>query len=290
MNVKILVDGGCDISKEKLQDLDIEMLPMLLSNEEQVFEDGEISVDEMFERMKAGEVFMTSQVATQTLIDGFEKYASQGRETIYISLSSGITATYDSAKLIAQQINEKYGEKIYVFDSQKATAGLGYVAQKAAELAKKGASVEKILKLLEFYREHLFQDFTVTSLEFLTRGGRVSKTEAAIGGLLNIRPLLRIEPGTGKLKVFSKVRGEKAMIKKLLERINPELKNPVINIIYGENNEVILKIKEAIATQLNMKPENILIEQIGPIIGAHVGPDIIAITRMDVEESELKLD
>lgn len=290
MNVKILVDGGCDISKEKLQDLDIEMLPMLLSNEEQVFEEGEISVNEMFERMKAGEVFMTSQVATQALIDGFEKYAAQGIETVYIALSSGISATYDSARVIAQQINDKYGEKIYVFDSRKATNGLGYLAQKAAELAKEGHSVNKIIKLLEFYRENLYQDFTVTSLEFLTRGGRVSKTEATIGGLLNIRPLLRIVPGTGKLEVFSKARGEKAMIKKLLERINPELKNQKIHIVYGENDEVTLKIKEALIKQLNIKPENILIEQIGPVIGAHVGPDIIAIARIDVDESELKLD
>lgn len=290
MKVKIVVDGGCDISKEKLEELDIEMLPIFVSNENQVFDDGELSIEDMFLRMRAGETFMTSQVSTQIYIDTFEKYASEGIETVYIALSSGISSTCDSAKVVATEVNSKYGEKIHVFDSKLATMGLGYMAEKAAEIAKKGANVNQILKLLEFYKNNLKQDFSVTSLEFLMRGGRVSRGEALIGGLLNIRPMLRIVPENGKLEVQDKARGDKAMIKKFLERLKPEFVNQTIIIGYGDSDEYAQNMKNAIIKQFNIEPNLIRIEPIGPVIGAHVGPEFIVVNHIDADESSLELD
>lgn len=290
MSIKIVTDGGCDILKEKLEKLNVEMLPMYISNDEQIFFDGELSIDEMFSRMRAGEVFMTSQVSNQIYQETFEKYAAQGQEIIYISLSSGLSGTYDAAKLIADQVNEKYGEKIHVFDSKLATAGLGYMVEKAAELANSGATFEQIMKLLEFYKRTIKENFSVTSLEFLMRGGRVSRSSAIIGGLLNIRPMLRVIPENGKLEVIDKVRGDKNMVKKLLENLRPEVLNQPIFIVYGDSEEYAVKVKNAIIKNFSMNPENIRVEQIGHIIGAHVGPEFIALIHIDEPEENFKLD
>ena len=290
MSIKIVTDGGCDILKEKLEKLNVEMLPMYISNDEQIFFDGELSIDEMFSRMRAGEVFMTSQVSNQIYQETFEKYAAQGQEIIYISLSSGLSGTYDAAKLIADQVNEKYGEKIHVFDSKLATAGLGYMVEKAAELANSGATFEQIMKLLEFYKRTIKENFSVTSLEFLMRGGRVSRSSAIIGGLLNIRPMLRVIPENGKLEVIDKVRGDKNMVKKLLENLRPEVLNQPIFIVYGDSEEYAIKVKNAIIKNFSMNPENIRVEQIGHIIGAHVGPEFIALIHIDEPEENFKLD
>ncbi|MDY2987414.1 MAG: DegV family protein [Peptoniphilus sp.] len=290
MSIKIVTDSGCDILKEKLEKLDIEMLPMYINNDEQIFFDGELSIDEMFSRMRAGEVFMTSQVSNQIYQETFEKYASQGQEIIYISLSSGLSGTYDAAKLIADQVNEKYGEKIHMFDSKLATAGLGYMVEKAAELANSGATFEQIMKLLEFYKRTIKENFSVTSLEFLMRGGRVSRSSAIIGGLLNIRPMLRVIPENGKLEVIDKVRGDKNMLKKLLENLRPEVLNQPVFIVYGDSEEYAVKVKNAIIKNFSMNPENIRVEQIGHIIGAHVGPEFIALIHIDEPEENFKLD
>ncbi|EGY80830.1 DegV family protein [Peptoniphilus indolicus] len=290
MSIKIVTDGGCDILKEKLKKLNVEMLPMYINNDEQIFFDGELSIDEMFSRMRAGEVFMTSQVSNQIYQETFEKYASQGQEIIYISLSSGLSGTYDAAKLIADQVNEKYGEKIHVFDSKLATAGLGYMVEKAAELANSGATFEQIMKLLEFYKRTIKENFSVTSLEFLMRGGRVSRSSAIIGGLLNIRPMLRVIPENGKLEVIDKVRGDKNMLKKLLENLRPEVLNQPVFIVYGDSEEYAVKVKNAIIKNFSMNPENIRVEQIGHIIGAHVGPEFIALIHIDEPEENFKLD
>lgn len=290
MSIKIVTDSGCDILKEKLEKLDIEMLPMYINNDEQVFFEGELSIDEMFSRMRAGEVFMTSQVSNQIYQETFEKYASQGQEIIYISLSSGLSGTYDAAKLIADQVNEKYGEKIHMFDSKLATAGLGYMVEKAAELANSGATFEQIMKLLEFYKSTIKENFSVTSLEFLMRGGRVSRSSAIIGGLLNIRPMLRVIPENGKLEVIDKVRGDKNMLKKLLENLRPEVLNQPVFIVYGDSEEYAIKVKDALIKNFNMDQKYIRMEQIGHIIGAHVGPEFIALIHIDEPEENFKLD
>lgn len=290
MSIKIITDGGCDILKEKLEKLDVEMLPMYINNDEQVFFDGELSIDDMFSRMRAGEVFMTSQVSNQIYQEAFEKYASQGQEIIYVCLSSGMSGTFDAAKLIAEQVNEKYGEKIHVYDSKLATVGLGYMVEKAAELANSGATFEQIMKLLEFYKKTIKENFSVTSLEFLMRGGRVSRSSAIIGGLLNIRPMLRVIPENGKLEVVDKVRGDKNMVKKLLENLRPEVLNQPVVLAYGDSEEYAIKVKDALIKNFNMEPKYIRIEQIGHIIGAHVGPEFIALIHIDEPEENFKLD
>ncbi|MBL7575839.1 EDD domain protein, DegV family [Peptoniphilus asaccharolyticus DSM 20463] len=290
MSIKIITDGGCDISKDILEALDVEMLPIYVNNDEQVFYEGELSIEDMFSRMRAGEVFMTSQVSNQIYQERFEDYASKGQEVIYICLSSGISGTFDAAKLIAENINEKYGEKIHVFDSKLATVGLGYMVEKAAELAKTGADFEKIMKLLEFYKDGIKENFSVTSLEFLMRGGRVSRSSAIIGGLLNIRPMLRVIPENGKLEVVDKVRGDKNMVKKFIENLRPEVVNQPVILGYGDTDEYAMKVKDALIKNFDMDPKYIRTEKIGHVIGAHVGPEFIAVIHTDIPEENLKLD
>ena len=121
------------------------------------------------------------------------------------------------------------------------------------------------------------------------RGGRVSRSSAIIGGLLNIRPMLRVIPENGKLEVIDKVRGDKNMVKKLLENLRPEVLNQPIFIVYGDSEEYAIKVKNAIIKNFSMNPENIRVEQIGHIIGAHVGPEFIALIHIDEPEENFKL-
>lgn len=290
MSVKIIVDSGCDMSNEKFETLGIDVLPIYVSNDEQVFQEEELQIEQMYKRMREGETFRTSQVSTQLYIDSFEKYASQGMEAVYISLSSGISGTCDSARLIADKVNEKYGEKIYVFDSKLATMGLGYMVEKVAEFAQSGGNVNQIIKMLEFYRDSIKQFFSVTSLEFLMRGGRISRGEAILGGLLNIRPMLRVVPENGKLEVYDKARGDKAMIKKFMENLSQEIVQRPLIIGYGDSVEYAIKVRDAIGKQFNVDTSHIRFEPLGPVVGVHVGPEFISIHHLQQDESEMKLD
>lgn len=292
--IKIITDDGADISKELIEKFDIEVLPISVIQDEKEYFIGEnIDSDYLYEKMREGESFGTSQVTRQKLFSVFEKYAKEGIPCIYIPLSKGISSTYESAIFVKDEVQKEYPEaKIYVLETTSASTGQGMLVLKSAQVARKEEDfekvVEKIIKI-DQTQEHLF---TVGELKYLYRGGRLSKTSQVIGGLLNIIPIMSVDKDNGKLFLYETVRGDKGFFRKLKTKLDKKSKDGKFNkdqtifISHGQWEDMALKAKDFLVNEVGVKEENIVFSRVGCVIGTHTGPEILIIAFSSDPEVE----
>ncbi|WP_208590481.1 DegV family protein [Gracilibacillus suaedae] len=278
MAVKILADSACDLSSEDFQQFDIEMLPLTVQLDGEDYEDGiSISSKKVYDAMREGKAPKTAQVSPQVFKDAFEKHAKAGNQVLYLAFSSELSGTYQGAKLMEQEVKEESPDfELHVLDTKCASLGYGLVVLKAAELAQSGASMEEILEVSKHYYEHMEHIFTVDDLEYLYRGGRVSKTAAFVGTLLKVKPLLHMEDG--KLIPLEKVRGSKKVFKRMIEVMEErgkDLDNQLVAISHGDALDTAEHIASMIREKWNVR--DIKINMVGSAIGAHSGPGTIAL-------------
>src|SRR5690554_4527553 len=188
MRVKILTDSSSDLSEELLKKYDIDRLSLIVTKgEEQYLDSVTISAKTVYDRMRKGEVFSTSQIPPGTFIEKFDEYARNKETVIYLAFSSELSGTYQAAVFAKEQILEEYPDfDLTIVDTKAASLGFGLIVLEAARLAQEGKTKEEILEAVDFYLDNIQHVFTVDNLEYLYRGGRVTKTAAFVGGLLNI--------------------------------------------------------------------------------------------------------
>lgn len=281
MSVKILSDSACDLSDEIINKYDIEILPIVVIKDDHEYLD-KVTIDPMkvYEDMRKGEIYKTAQIPMKVFEDRFEEYARKGESVIYIAFSSGLSGTYQTSVLVRDSLKDKYPNMdISIVDSRSASMGFGLLVEKASRMAKEGKSKEEILSMLDFYVDNMEHVFTVDNIEYLFRGGRVSKTKAFVGGLLNIKPILDM-PEDGTLQPREKVRGNNKVINRMIEIMyergkDADLKNQIVGISHGDDIKGAIKLKEKI--QEKFEPKEIIINIIGSSIGAHSGPGTLAI-------------
>lgn len=285
MGIKIVTDSGCDLPKEIIEKYHIEVLPLFVYLGDKEYLDGEtIEAKELYNNMRKGKIYKTAQVPPNKFKDVFEKYAKDKDTCIYIGFSSGLTGTYQSSKIAKEEVLEKYPSfDINIIDTKCASLGVGLIVYKAAKMVKEGASKEEILKEIEFQLKYMEHIFTVDRLEYLLRGGRVSKTSAVIGGLLNIKPILDVEDG--KLIPIEKIRGHKKVFKRILdimEERGENLENQLIGISHGDSIEMAEELENMIRERFGC--ERFLINNVGCVIGAHSGPGTIALFFLNTKD------
>lgn len=278
MNVKILADSSCDLTESQYNEFDIDMVPLTVHLKNKEYKDGkEISPKTVYDAMREGEDTKTSQVSPQTFKSIFTTYAEENKSLIYLAFSSELSGTYQTAKMIEMEVKEKYPEApLHVIDTKCASIGYGLVILRAAQLAQKGASVSEIIDVATYHSKHMEHIFTVDDLEYLYRGGRVSRTAAFVGTLLRIKPLLHVEDG--KLIPLEKIRGSKRVLNRMLEVMEErgtDFENQVIGISHGDDLEVAEQLASLIKEKF--QPKDIVIEMVGSVIGAHSGPGTIAL-------------
>lgn len=280
MGVRILSDSACDLPKNILEEYNIDIVPIVVIKDDKEYFDGEtITPQEVYDGMREGIVYKTAQIPPNIFNDKFEEYAKNDEDIIYIAFSSGLSGTYQTSVFVKEQIQEKYPNfKLEIIDTKAASGGFGLIVYYAAKMVKEGKSKEEVLKAIEFYRDHMESIFTVDDIEYLFRGGRVSRTQAFLGGLLNIKPILDVEDG--KLVPIEKVRGKNKVFKAMLDLMeerakDANLKEQTICITHGDNLEGTLKLKELITEKFGS--ETFLLNTIGAAIGAHSGPGTIAL-------------
>lgn len=281
MAIKILTDSGCDLPEEIIKEYDIEVLPIIVTKDETEYLDGiDITPKEVYDGMKAGAVYKTSQISAISFHEKFTEYANNKESAIYIGLSSGISGTYQSSVLVHQEIKGMYPElDLEVVDSKAASLGFGFIVYEAARYAKAGKTKEEILERIDYCIKNIQQIFTVDDLEYLFRGGRVSKTSAVVGGLLNIKPILEVTKD-GKLVPIEKVRGRSKVFKRMIEIMKERgySKDPTsltITLSHGDDIEAANKVKELIEEEFG--PKEFVINYVGSAIGSHSGPGTIAL-------------
>ncbi|RVU55635.1 DegV family protein [Anaerosphaera multitolerans] len=286
MKVKIIADSGCDLPKEVVEKFDIDILNIIVTNKGIEYRDGlDLKNTELFKKQRLGEDFKTAQIPMYDYLTSFEKAAEEG-DFIYISLSSGITGGYSNSLLAIESIKEKYPNREMVsIDSQSASVGFGLVTYYAAMAAKNGADFNELVELLDFLVKNIKHIFTVSDMEYLYRGGRVSRTARSVGKLLNIRPLIDVTDK--KLQVKELSRGNHKAYKRMLEIIKTSIEKSrsydYIFPIYGEEITAIEPFLKLLEENLVI---NIMPQQLGCAIGAHTGPDIAGAGYLDKEIPE----
>ncbi|EON73451.1 DegV family protein [Lysinibacillus sphaericus] len=276
--MKIFTDSGCDLPKSYYEENDVVLLPLRVHLNNSEYDDV-IAIDckEIYDAIRQGAHPKTSQVSPELFLKHFEKLAQSDEEGVYIAFSSELSGTYSTALMIRNQVLEQYPSlKLTIIDSKCASLGHGLVVEEAVQLRKTGATLEELetkLTSLASQMEHLF---TVEDLDYLAKGGRVSKASAFLGGLLSIKPILNVEDG--KLVPIEKSRGRKKAITRMLDLMQQRggnFSDKIVGISHSDDLVFANEVKAAI--QDKFAPKAVQITMIGSAIGSHVGPGTIAI-------------
>ena len=281
MSYLIVMDASADIDSKVVIEVDIRFIPMQYSLNEEMRESNGIESEELlksfYDSQRSGELTKTTQITPYQYINFFSKLLNEGYSILYLSLSSGLSSTYQSAMLAASELNDEHkDEKVYVVDSLGATGGIGVLLELACKYRKEGKSIEENCALLNNAKLKLHHFFMVQDLMYLRRGGRVSGATAVVGTVLGIKPILKIDEN-GKLVNFAKRRGNKLALEELAKLFNEnyELNDSPIYIVDGDAKELgdflpseIKKLIPEAVVKRNM---------LSPIIGAHTGPGLVAV-------------
>ncbi|MEZ2649030.1 DegV family protein [Bacillus wiedmannii] len=279
MGVKIITDSAADLPVELLQAYDIDLIPLRVYDEaETEYLDG-VTLESvtLLQKMREGAVYRTSLPSLETFQEKFVSYAKEGNPCIYLAFSSELSGTYQSSVVIKEEVKETYADlDLEIIDTKCASLGQGLVVLEAAKMAKDGASKEDILKRVDFLMNHIEHIFTVADLQYLVRGGRLSKVAGFIGGLLNIKPILNVEEG--KLVPLEKVRGKKKVLSRIvdiMEERGKDLKGQTIAMTHGDDLETAEALKALITERFGC--EVFIVNTIGAAIGAHTGPGALTL-------------
>jgi DegV family protein with EDD domain len=280
MSIKILADSASDLSKKYYNEFDIEMVPLTVQLDGKEFKDGQtIEPKTVYNSMRDGKSPKTSQVSASIFKSIFTKHAKANEPLLYIAFSSALSGTYQTAKMMELEVKEDYPHApIHIIDTKCASIGCGLVAIHAAKLAQNGLSVEEIIESATYQAEHMEHIFTVDNLEYLYRGGRVSKTAAFVGTLLKIKPLLHVEDG--KLIPLEKIRGSKKVLHRMLEVMEErgtDFQHQTIGISHGDDLEKAELLASMISVKFGVNPDKIVIDMVGAAVGSHAGPGTIAL-------------
>lgn len=276
---QLTADSGCDLSLEKCRELDVLPYKMPFTMDGKPMIDGmtEESFREFYDMMRAGGVAKTSQINPGEFIDFWRPLAEAGKNVLHISLAAAISGSCNNARSAASQLMEEYpGWTCRVVDSANASAGFGLVVMRAAANRDKGMDIEANAVELESIHHEVNSIFTTNDLTYLYRGGRVSKTAAAFGTALKIVPILHLDY-EGHLEVWQKVRGDKACFKKMVQDVKElaiDAENQTLVVSEADAPEKAREFAEAIQRECGFK--DIFYTHIGPIIGAHTGPGLVA--------------
>ena len=276
MSIKIVTDSTADLSPELLNRFSIEVIPLSVYFGDQVYLDGkDLSPKDFLEKVKTSPVFpKTAQVAPADFIDLFHRLLDRGHEILFIGISSGLSGTVSSASLAAQELS---GAPIAIVDSKNLSMGIGILALHGAEMAEKGAPLNEIAERLHKMVPKIKTSFIVDSLDFLYKGGRLSRTQALIGNVLQIHP--RIEVVEGKLLMAEKFRGSKAKANTRLIEWATEKKETIdrrwISVTHCHAHDSA----EFIAAELRKMnlAQEVVITQAGVVISSHCGPGTVGI-------------
>lgn len=277
----LTTDSNSDVPVEFLREYEIPVIPQYYMFGETVYGD-ELNMEprEFYETMRKGELPKSMANNPEVIREKFEKILKEGKDILHVAFSSALSGSCGNVQVVARDLAEEYPDrKIQVFDSLNASLGEGVSVMRAALLRREGKGMEEVLKVLEEERDHVNVWFTVDDLHHLQRGGRVSKTTAVVGSMINIKPLLTVT-AEGKLESAGTVRGRKKALKTLVTKMEESLdlerfgKDRTVAVIHGD----CLKDAKLVAGQAEeLGFTNVVINDVSPSIGTHAGPGVVGL-------------
>jgi len=280
-NIVLVVDSASALPLEFIEQENIIGAPIICHFKGKDVEDDfgkTLNIKEFYEGLREGEMPTTSQINVFRFEEIFRPLVEENKSVIYIGLSSGLTGTVDSARRAALNIKEEFPQAdINVIDSLCASLGLGLLCYLAYEKIKKGKSKEEIISFVENTKMKVNHYFTVDDLNHLKRGGRISSSAAAVGTLLNVKPVLHMDK-QGKLAPLMKVRGRKKAIATLAEKFierTDKKEMQIISIVHGDCLEDALHLEQLCRENGNV--EKCLINFEGPTVASHTGAGLVSL-------------
>ncbi len=276
----IFTDSGCDIAPTTLKEWGVPFrsLTFRFEGEDKEYTNDEMPIREFYAKMREGKVAKTAAVNIGVFETAFEEILAEGKDILYIGFSSGLSTTYNSARLAAEALKERYPErKILTVDSLAASAGQGLVVYLTVEKKNNGASIEEAYAFAKELSPKISHWFTVDDLVYLKRGGRVSPTVAFVGNLIGIKPVLHVDDA-GHLVSVSKVRGRRASIAAMAQKYTELAATPnegTVFISHSDCYEDAALLSEMIENAHGVKAE--IITDVGAVIGSHSGPGTLAL-------------
>lgn len=279
----IITDSASDIPESIIKEYDLYVMPTPVTIEGTDYFDGKtIFPDQFYEIQASGKEIKTYHINQYMFYEHFLPYAKRGDEVLYICFSTGIAGTFNAANLAYEEVREEYPDfKLTIIDSKCASVGYGLVVAKLLKMQKNGAPKELIIEAASFFCEHMEHAVTVMELEYLFKGGRLSRTSFLAGTVLDIKPIIIVDEN-GSLKAVEKVRGWKKAQNRILQMVGEkgkDLENQVVAVVYGREKKSVEYIEQQLKETYHVK--GILEGRIGCAIGAHTGPGILAITFLN---------
>lgn len=285
-NYKVFSDVTCDITKEMIEELsEVTFVPMNITvgDEGYVYsysDDGDITIEEFYQKLRSGLFASTSQINPEVYEEFFEPELKAGNDIIYIGLTSGLSQTLNASRAAARNLSEQYPDRrIEIVDPFDASLGQGFLLYEAIKEMRRGLSMDELLNWIEEHKYHVCHWFTVDTFEHLKRGGRVSGATAAMGTVLQVKPLLTADD-EGKLQTIAKPRGRKQATTALIDHVKNSIRSDIGTFILIGHADNLAAAEEIRDELKQLYPNSTIgITDIGPVIGAHVGPGMTAVVH-----------
>jgi len=294
---KIISDGGCDFSKEEAKAYNVDIVPFYITFDGSTYlkEGIDISKEDYFQRLLTDKTLYpkTSQPNPQDYIDVYTPYLKAGRDILCVTISSKLSGSHASATIAADTLKDDFPERtITIIDSLNVTVGQGLIIKEIIKMRDAGYNLEKTAQLAEKVKATTKVYFTLDTLEYLKKGGRVGPTTAFVGGILGLRPILQVIDGqVGQLdNVRGKARAIKLMEEAIIDTLTDEKNNVSINVGHILSEPEAVSLHANTETALGIKITNPIVG-IGATIGTHAGPGALGFAyckRYDVIELELR--
>ena len=277
----ITTDSTCDLPESFVTENNVDVIPVLYSINDVVYgtPDSNMDIKEFYDSMRNGIMPTTMACNIEECKTVFEKYAKEGVDVLHLAFSSGLSSTYSNAVIAANDVMEEYPDcKVTVIDTLAASMGEGLLVYYAVKLKNEGKSLEEVAQYVEDIKASVVSRFTVDDLHHLHRGGRVSKTTAIVGSLINVKPILHVDE-EGHLKSLENARGRKKSLTKILDMMEEGIKdytgtNDMVFLSHGDCEEDANFIASEIEKRFGLKT---MVNILGQTIGTHTGPNLIAL-------------
>ena len=289
--LKIITDSASDLPKEYITTHQLHVIPTPVVIDETDYFDGKtIQTKEFYNILDdTKRDVRTYHINPAMFEEAFTPYAQAGDSIIYLCFSTGIAGTFNAAHIAKENVLEQYPDfDLTIIDSKSASIGFGLLVSKLVTMLENGAPKEVLIEAADYFISHIHHVFTVHTLAYLIKGGRLSKFKGTIAETLDMKPILIVDKA-GSLQVLKTVRGRKKSLKALIDYAKSngyELSNQTLAFCHGEDNDA-LEFLLALADD-ELKPKNKLISTVGCAIGAHTGRGIVGLCFLDAGEDKYR--
>lgn len=279
MGIRIVIDSTSDVTQEIIEKYNLKMVPLTVNFENESYLDKvELSTADFFDKLiKSENLPTTSQVSPGAFREAFSEILLEGDQVLGIFLASEFSGTYDSARIAKDMIGS---DNIRIVDTKSVCLGSFSLILEAIKLVEQKKTLDEIVEELEVLKGKIVAVAAFDTLKYLEKGGRLSKGQAVVGSLLNIKPILEIKDG--KLNPIDKVRGKNKTIKwfdEFIGKNNYDLSDKTVLLFYARNYEQLKELRKTLEEKYKIK--DIIEQEVGAVVGTHAGPGVLGVSFLN---------